>query len=312
MSKHPHDRPLLFEEFVSLASCRAYTAPGEASATLQLADYLDVTPPSVLRGGLSLRVTPDTSRLALVPLGGRNIVWSGGVANDRNPIYVESENTSLRLGVIGVVPAIDVSLEINAGEACLRGWVRPQPSPLIMPDIPSRIELSEPIAAAVRRATRDGGIGAFVGVGLVMRFGSPLLEDILASTDPLMSWGQEVVSAIDEDCAQAASNLATTMAIGFAQAVRRLDDTIDPGAHSWHADLIGTLRIRDDLCSATRVLRRLQMAEEVDAILNQADAWVSAWLAALPFASELVDEHLTEVARRENPYWAPRSWLIDP
>ena len=189
------------------------------------------------------------------------------------------------------------------------GWTRPRPSPLTMPELPQNIDLPDSIQGAARRAVEHGGIGALVGIGLLVRFGVPRVEDLLTGADTARAWVQSAIADLDEDAARAGSHLASTAAVAFAQTIRRLDDDIDPESAGWRADLIDSLRQRDDLCSAVRVLRALHIADELDAILAQADSWTVTWLDSLPFSPSLDDEHLVEVALRENPYWARRAWV---
>ena len=136
-----------------------------------------------------------------------------------------------------------------------------------------------------------------------------MVQELHAGRDPVRAWIDDLVMGVNADTIPVIARLSETMAVQWDQACRRLGDTIAPDSDPWLADLRETLRLRDDLASVSRVLRRLDAGGALDVILAQADAEAASWIRALPFRPPLEDEHLAEVARLEDPFWARRAWL---
>lgn len=312
MSSRPR-RTLLFEEPITFGASLADAAPGADPTLLPLSSYQEVTPPRVIRCGLALRASPGRRRFCVVPLGGRVLSGPAGLFDEEHPFFFEPSEEPTRIGVLGTEPPLEVDILAPAsGERRILVWTRTELAPIPLPELPEEIDLAEPLARAAGRAGDAGGLGGLVVAGLVLRFASPSLLDVIQGTKPIEGWMEDYVDSLDEDQAEAASGLACTMAMQWARSWRRLDETMAPEDPAWLAELWETLRLRDDLASATRVLRRLDQRGGPDTILAQADAEAATWLRGLPFVLHLDDPHLAEVARREDPFWARRAWLPEP
>lgn len=312
MSDHPN-RTQLFDEPIAFASSSADALVDVHAGDDDLARYLDITPGPVIQQGLALRASPSKKRFAVVPLGGRLIFWGGRAYSETDPLYFDPGPDPLILGVVGSDSCIEVELHRTpTGLERLIGWLLRPPPTLPPPARPETIKLPAAITMAAEAAIEAGGLGSLIATGLVMRFGAPPLEELLKGLDPTLPWVERCIAALDEDQAELAARLAATMAVQWARSFRRLDETLAPETDSWLAELWETLRLRDDLASALRVLRRIDRAAETEAIMAPVDAEAAAWLRALPVQLWLEDPHLSEVAREEGPFWARREWLAEP
>lgn len=314
-------RTLVADGTLPLAACRADHAPrparepGPAAASgmdpggVALSQYTDVTPPGVLCAGLAVRVAPDGGRMAAIALGGRALVAPSGLLPPETAWLFDLGGEPVHLGLLAPDKALDVEiLAPAAGDGRVTVWSLSIPGALPLPRLPEGVDLASPLLLAAEAAEAAGGFGELVAVGLVIRFAACRAEDIVRGVDRLGPWvGDRLGQAADR--AQETARLASAAAVGWAHGWRRLDETLDPESGAWMGELLETLRLRDDLASAARVLRRLGLAGELDAVLAQADAGAAEWLRALPFAMALRDEHLAEVARVENPFWARRRWF---
>ena len=188
------------------------------------------------------------------------------------------------------------------------------PARRLLPAAPPVDELlwSPELQEAVEDAVAGGELAGFVVAGLVARFSEASVVELLAGRNPVAAWLERFVALVDAEQATGAASLASMLGIQWSVALRRLDETMDPEDPRWLTELEAALRLRDELASVVRILRRLNRAEAVEAIVVQADREASAWLEALPFALWLQDPYLVEVARREDPFWASRRWLAEP
>ena len=310
MSKR-RQRSKLVDEPIEFGATRGDAAVDLSS--VPFSSYRDIAGPAVLRQGVAVRYSSQADRLAVIPLGGRVLLGPDGLVDEETPYLFEPRDGPLQFGILGVDPPRDLDV-VARPDGTGRVTVFEHPASRPLPSAPpvGGLRWSVPILEAVQAAAADGELSGFVVAGLVARFGEAPMSELLAGRDPVAAWLDRFTEDIDDAQASRAASLASALAIQWAVDWRRLDETMDPDDPRWLAELHGALALRDELASIVRVLRALDRAGAVDAILARADSEAAPWLASLPFSPPLEDPHLEEVARREGPFWASASWLSEP